>query len=132
MERVSGDSGAIASSTNSCGTALRCLVAKRVSSAGKETLSRQGFDMGGWVARFYVGVSDTAFPARQPGYEVDIMGHGSAPAEKATAVQRSSLQETICHRLHMEYTSTSWAKRANSLSGQRTARTTLAWWRSRK
>jgi hypothetical protein len=34
MERVSGDSEAIASSTNSCGTALRCLTPKRVSSSG--------------------------------------------------------------------------------------------------
>src|SRR3981189_876944 len=87
MERVSGDSGAIASSTNSCGTALHCLRAKRAFSSGKEALSRRGFDMGGWVARFYVGVSDTAFPLRQPGNEVDIMGRWSAPAEKATAVQ---------------------------------------------
>jgi hypothetical protein len=34
-----------------------------------------------------VRVSDMAFPLRQPGYEVDILGTWSAPAEKATAVQ---------------------------------------------
>ena len=39
----------------------------------------------GAIAR--VGVSDTAFPLRQPGYELDIVGTWSAPAEKASAVQ---------------------------------------------
>ena len=34
-----------------------------------------------------VGLSDMAFPLRQPGYELDIVGLWSAPAEKATAVQ---------------------------------------------
>jgi FAD/FMN-containing dehydrogenase len=34
-----------------------------------------------------VGLSDMAFPMRQPGYEVDIMGRWSAPAEKANAMQ---------------------------------------------
>jgi FAD/FMN-containing dehydrogenase len=34
-----------------------------------------------------VGLSDMAFALRQPGYEVDITGIWSAPAEKATAVQ---------------------------------------------
>jgi hypothetical protein len=34
-----------------------------------------------------VGLSDMAFPLRQPGYEVDIMGRWGAPAEKANAVQ---------------------------------------------
>src|ERR1700737_432559 len=58
MERVSGDSGAIASSTNSFGTPLRRLTAKRASSSGKEALSRRGFDMGGWVARFYLRPGD--------------------------------------------------------------------------
>jgi hypothetical protein len=46
MERVSGDSATIASSTNSCGAGFRCLMAKGVSSSGKEALSRRGFDMG--------------------------------------------------------------------------------------
>jgi hypothetical protein len=58
MERVSGDSGAIASSANSCGTALCCLMAKRVSSSGREALSRRGFDMEGWVPRFYLRPGD--------------------------------------------------------------------------
>jgi hypothetical protein len=34
-----------------------------------------------------VAPSDTAFPLRQPGYEVDIMGRWGAPAEKASAVE---------------------------------------------
>ncbi len=34
-----------------------------------------------------VGVSDMAFALRQPGFEVDILGRWSAPAEKASAVQ---------------------------------------------
>jgi Berberine and berberine like len=34
-----------------------------------------------------VGVSDMAFALRRPGYEVDIVGTWSAPAEKANAVQ---------------------------------------------
>jgi hypothetical protein len=49
----------------------------------------------GAIAR--VGLSDTAFPLRQPGYELDIVGLWSTPAEKASAVQwvkslRDSLQ----------------------------------------
>ena len=44
-----------------------------------------------------VGASDTAFALRQPGYEVDIVGLYSSPAEKAAAVKwvkslRDSLQ----------------------------------------
>jgi FAD/FMN-containing dehydrogenase len=44
-----------------------------------------------------VGLSDTAFPLRQPGYELDIVGTWSSPAEKGAAVQwvkslRDSLQ----------------------------------------
>jgi hypothetical protein len=44
-----------------------------------------------------VGLSDTAFPLRQPGYELDLVGRWDAPAEKAAAVQwvkslRDSLQ----------------------------------------
>ena len=34
-----------------------------------------------------VGISDTAFALRQPGYEVDITGLWSAPEEKASAVR---------------------------------------------
>jgi hypothetical protein len=34
-----------------------------------------------------VGVSETAFALRQPGYELDIMGRWVAPAEKMTAVR---------------------------------------------
>ncbi len=34
-----------------------------------------------------VGLSDMAFPLRQPGYELDIVGTWIAPAEKASAVQ---------------------------------------------
>jgi hypothetical protein len=44
-----------------------------------------------------VGITDTAFPLRRPGYEVDITGLWSAPAEKESAVRwvkslRDSLQ----------------------------------------
>ncbi len=39
----------------------------------------------GAIAR--VGLNDTAFSLRQPGYELDIVGIWSAPTEKATAVQ---------------------------------------------
>ena len=44
-----------------------------------------------------VGLSDTAYSLRQPGYELDIVGLWDAPAEKASAVQwvkalRDSLQ----------------------------------------
>jgi hypothetical protein len=39
----------------------------------------------GAVAR--VGLSDTAFSLRQPGYELDIVGLWSVPAEKVSAVQ---------------------------------------------
>lgn len=39
----------------------------------------------GAIAR--VPSTDTAFPLRQPGYELDIVGLWSAPAEKAAAVQ---------------------------------------------
>ena len=34
-----------------------------------------------------MGVSDTAYPLRQFGYELDIMGSWSVPAEKAAAVE---------------------------------------------
>jgi hypothetical protein len=34
-----------------------------------------------------VGLSETAFALRQPGYEVDIVGTWSTPGEKASAVQ---------------------------------------------
>jgi len=34
-----------------------------------------------------VGVSDTAYALRQPGYELDIMGRWNTPAEKKSAVQ---------------------------------------------
>jgi Berberine and berberine like len=34
-----------------------------------------------------VGLGDMAFPLRQPGYELDIVGTWIAPAEKASAVQ---------------------------------------------
>jgi hypothetical protein len=34
-----------------------------------------------------VGLSDMAYPLRQPGYELDIMARWSAPAENASAVQ---------------------------------------------
>src|SRR5215472_6918160 len=51
MGRVEGDNGVIASSTNSCGTALRCLTANRVSSSGTKAVLRRGFDMGVRIQR---------------------------------------------------------------------------------
>src|SRR5579863_1529937 len=50
MERVIGDSGPIASSTNSCGTGLRCLIGKRASSSGRKDVLRRDFDMGVRIA----------------------------------------------------------------------------------
>jgi hypothetical protein len=38
----------------------------------------------------HVAASDMAFALRRPGYEVDIVGSWSAPAEKANAVQGES------------------------------------------
>src|ERR1019366_376730 len=46
MGRVSGDNPAIASSTNSCGTALRCLTAKAVPSSGRTGLLRRDAGIG--------------------------------------------------------------------------------------
>jgi berberine-like enzyme/FAD binding domain-containing protein len=43
------------------------------------------FPLFGAITR--VGVSNTAYPLRQFGYELDIMGSWSAPAEKAAAVE---------------------------------------------
>jgi hypothetical protein len=43
---------------NSCGTAFRCLMAKGVSSSGKEALSRLRFVMGGRRPRFYLSTGD--------------------------------------------------------------------------
>ncbi len=52
-----------------------------------------------------VSVSDTAFALRQPGYEIDIAGIWSAPAEKGDAVRwveatRDSLQP-FAHGVYM-------------------------------
>src|SRR5258706_12155573 len=46
MGRVLGDSSASASSTNGCGTALRCLTANRASCSGRKGIARRGFDIG--------------------------------------------------------------------------------------
>jgi FAD/FMN-containing dehydrogenase len=43
------------------------------------------FPFFGAVTRIKVG--DTAYPLRQPGYELDIMGSWNTPADKANAVQ---------------------------------------------
>jgi FAD/FMN-containing dehydrogenase len=51
-----------------------------------------------------VGVSDTAFALRQPGYEVDIMGRWDAPEEKATAVHWvKALRDTLLPFAHGVY-----------------------------
>jgi hypothetical protein len=56
-----------------------------------------------------VGLSDTAFALRQPGYEVDLVGVWSAPEEKASAVQwvkalRDKLQP-FAHGVYVNQTS---------------------------
>src|SRR5579864_5322052 len=56
----------------------------------------------GAIAR--VGLSDTAFPLRQPGYEVDIVGTWNTPEEKATAVQWvKSLRDNLQPLAHGVY-----------------------------
>src|SRR5579872_4735757 len=45
MDRVLGDSVAIASSTNSCGTGLRGFTENSVSSSGREDVLRRDFDL---------------------------------------------------------------------------------------
>jgi FAD/FMN-containing dehydrogenase len=51
-----------------------------------------------------VGSSDTAFPLRQPGYEVDIMGRWLDPAEKTNAVQWvKALRDTLQPFAHGVY-----------------------------
>src|ERR1039458_4023360 len=63
MERVSGDSAAIASSTNSCGTVLRRLTAKRVSSSGSNGVLRWGVDIGLRIPGFHA--ARFQFPDRE-------------------------------------------------------------------
>jgi hypothetical protein len=56
----------------------------------------------GAIAR--VGLSDTAFPLRQPGYELDIVGTWNTPDEKATAVQWvKSLRDNLQPLAHGVY-----------------------------
>jgi len=51
-----------------------------------------------------VGLSDMAFPLRQPGYELDIMGRWNAPAEEAGAVQWvKDLRDTLKPFAHGMY-----------------------------
>ena len=51
-----------------------------------------------------VGLSDMAFPLRQRGYELDLMGRWSNPAEKATAVQWvKSLRDNLYPFAHGVY-----------------------------
>jgi hypothetical protein len=68
-----------------------------------------------------VSLSDMAFALRQPGYEVDITGVWSTPAEKANTVRWIQTRATICNPSLRECTSTSWAIRASSWSPRRTA-----------
>ena len=52
------------------------------------------FPLYGAMAR--VGVSETAYPLRQPGYEIDIMGRWSAPADRENAVRWvKTLRDTL-------------------------------------
>jgi hypothetical protein len=52
-----------------------------------------------------VGIADTAFPLRRPGYEVDITGLWSSPAEKESAVRWvKSLRDSLQPFAHGVYT----------------------------
>lgn len=51
-----------------------------------------------------VGVSDTAYPLRLPGYQLDLMGRWSSPAEKDSAVQWvKALRDTLQRFAHGAY-----------------------------
>ena len=90
-----------------------------------------------WRAEFFgattrVGVSDTAYPLRQFGYELDIMGSWSAPGDRGIAVEwvkalRDKLRPVACGAYINQLGETS-----EELVKLRTGRTMLAWWRSRK
>ena len=79
-----------------------------------------------------VAASDMAFALRQPGYELDIMGRWSAPAEKASAVRwLRALRDNLQPFAHGVYVN-QLGETSDELVRRRTGRTTLAWWRSRK
>jgi len=61
MGWVRGESGASASSTNSCGTGLRCLTGKRGSSSGCKAVLRRGFDMGSGYSLAHFAVAAKRF-----------------------------------------------------------------------
>jgi hypothetical protein len=51
-----------------------------------------------------VGLSDTAFPLRKPGYELDLMGRWGSPAEKDSAVRWvKSLRDSLLPFAHGLY-----------------------------
>ena len=73
-----------------------------------------------------------AFPLRQPGYEVDIMGRWGAPAEKANAVQWvKALRDKLQPFAHGVYTN-QLGETSDELVRAAYGPTTLAWWKSRK
>ena len=79
-----------------------------------------------------VGLSDMAFALRQPGYEIDIAGVWSTPAEKADVVRwvqamRDNLQP-FAHGVYVNQLGDTSDQLVRSAMG----RTMLAWWRSRK
>ena len=70
-----------------------------------------------------------AYALRQPGYEVDMAGVWSTPAEKVEVVRwvqgtRDSLQ-TFAHGVYVK----SWAIRVSSWFARATGRTILVSWR---
>ena len=80
-----------------------------------------------------VGLSDTAFALRQPGYELDIVGLWNTSAEKASAVQWvKSLRDSLQPFAHGVYVNQLGETSDELGPGRRTGRTTLGWWRSRK
>jgi len=79
-----------------------------------------------------VGLHDTPMRCGSRATRWTFWVPGTRQQRRRLRCNGSSLCATICNPSRMECTSTSWAKPANSLSGRRTGRTTLAWWRSRK
>ncbi|HWW00847.1 MAG TPA: FAD-binding oxidoreductase [Candidatus Acidoferrum sp.] len=72
-------------------------IAAITTAANDAPLSTRVFIVPLYGAITRVGLTDTAFALRQPGYEVDLLGRWGVPTEKATAVQwvkslRDSLQ----------------------------------------
>ncbi len=73
-----------------------------------------------------VGITETAFPLREPGYEIDVSGVWDTPAGKAEVVQWVLATRDSLQPFRMECTSTSWAIRVSNLCAGPMGRTMLA------